>query len=133
MSNVQLVQDLYEAVGRGDLQQFLAAFDPNIAWREAESNPYEPGGNPWFGGEAITHNLLAKLGSEWDGFTVTPTAFYDAGDTITVEGRYTGTFKATGKKIDAQFCHVWKLAGGKLNSFQQYTDTAQWQDAMGAR
>jgi predicted enzyme related to lactoylglutathione lyase len=31
--------------------------------------------------------------------------------------------------IDAQFVHAWTLDGGKVTSFQQYTDTAQWQQA----
>jgi hypothetical protein len=33
----------------------------------------------------------------------------------------------TGKKLDAQACHVWKIRDGKVASFQQYVDTAQLQ------
>lgn len=58
---------------------------------------------------------------------------HGAGDSVVVEGRYTGTFKETRKDIDAQFCHVFKLRDGKVTSFQQFTDTAQWQSAMGSR
>jgi len=133
MSNVQILKDLYAAFGRGDVGAVLAAFDPKIEWREAESNPYKPDGKPWFGGDAITQNLFVKLATEWDGFTVMPQAFHDAGDTVVTEGRYTGTFKETGKGVDMQFCHVWKFAGGKLTSFQQYCDTAQLLDAAGMR
>ena len=60
-------------------------------------------------------------------------AFYVIGDTVVVEGRYTGTFKATGKSLDAQMCHVFKIRDGKLTSFQQFVDTAQMQEVMGAR
>ena len=133
MSNVQVIRDLYGAFGRGEIATVLEAFASNIEWREAEGNPYKPDGNPWFGGDAITENLFVKLGTEWDGFTVHPKTFHDAGDTVVVEGRYTGSFKATGKSLDAQFCHVWKLADGKLTSFQQYVDTAQLQDVAGVR
>jgi ketosteroid isomerase-like protein len=59
--------------------------------------------------------------------------FHDAGNNVVVEARYTGTHKATGKSIDAQACHVWGVGEGKLKSFQQYVDTAQLQDVMGAR
>ena len=72
-----------------------------------------------------------RLGSEWDGFTATAKTFYDAGDTVVVECGYTGVYKATGKSIDAQACHVWKLSEGKVTSFQQYLDTGQLQEAMG--
>lgn len=69
---------------------------------------------------------------KWDGFTVTPSVVSDAGSTVVGEGRYTGTYKATGKSIDAQFCHVFGVEDGKLTSFQQYTDTGQFQETMGA-
>jgi ketosteroid isomerase-like protein len=52
---------------------------------------------------------------------------------VVVEARYTGTFKETGKALDAQVCHIWKLGDGKVTSFQQYVDTAQLQDVEGAR
>jgi ketosteroid isomerase-like protein len=64
---------------------------------------------------------------------VHPKDFHDAGDTVIVEDRYTGTFKATGKSADAQYCHIFKARDGKVTSFQQFVDTAQMQDAMGAR
>ena len=48
------------------------------------------------------------------------------------EGRYAGSHKGTGKALDAQFCHVFKLRDGKVTSFQQYVDTARLQDVMGA-
>ena len=131
MSNVQLVKDAYEAFGRGDVPGVLARFAPNIQWREAEGHPYQPTGEPWIGGEAISQNLFMKLATEWDGFKVAPKTFHDAGDTVVVEARYTGGFKGTGKSLDAQVCHVWKVRDGKIVSFQQYTDTAQWRAVVG--
>jgi ketosteroid isomerase-like protein len=50
-----------------------------------------------------------------------------------VEARYTGTYKATGKKLAAQVCHIRKLRDGKITSFQQYVDTAQLQEVAAAR
>ena len=133
MSNVQLAQDLYEAFNRGDIAAVLGAFDPGIEWREAEGNPYQPSGSPWVGGEAITQNLFTKIPSDFDGFTLLPKDFHEAGDTVVVELRYSGTGTATGKSLDAQVCHVLKFRDGKLTSFQQFVDTAHLQDVMGAR
>ena len=133
MSNVRLVQDVYTAFGRGDIQAVLGAFDPKIEWREAEGNPYQPSGKPWIGPNVILESLFMRLSGEWDAFTVHPARFHEAGDTIVVEGRYRGAFKGGPKKLDAQFCHVWKVRDGKVASFQQYVDTAQLQDVMKAR
>jgi ketosteroid isomerase-like protein len=131
MNSVQIVKDLYDAFGRGDIPTVLAGLDAACEWREAEGNPYQPSGAPWIGPEAVLENLFVRRGGEWDGVTVTPREFHGAGDTVVVEGRYTGTFTATGKQLDAQVCHVWKLRGGKLASFQQYVDTAQLGAVMG--
>jgi uncharacterized protein len=133
MRNLETLKGGYEAFGRGDVPAVVGIFDPNIEWREAEGNPYKPDGGPWIGGAAIVQNLFMRLATEWDDFAVTANEFHDAGETITVEGRYGGTSKATGKSMDAQFCHVWRFRDGKATSFQQYVDTAQWQEAMGTR
>jgi ketosteroid isomerase-like protein len=130
MAGADLLRGLYEAFGRGDMGTVLGTMDPSISWREAEGNPYRMDGVAWVGPNEIVENLFVKLGTEWDGFTVTPAKFLESGDQVIVEGRYTGTYKATGKSIDAQFCHVWDVKNGKVMAFQQYTDTAQFQGAM---
>jgi ketosteroid isomerase-like protein len=65
-----------------------------------------------------------KLGSEWDGFSAVPVEFIDGGDTVVALGTYSGTYKATGKRLSVPFAHVWKMEGGKVITFLQYTDTA---------
>jgi len=130
MSGTEIMTGLYEAFGRGDVEAVLGAMDPQIHWYEAESNPYMPSGEPWIGPDAVLNNLFMRLGDDWDGFTVTPSAFHDAGDVVVVEARYTGRNNGTGKPLDAQVCHVWTLKDGKITKFQQYVDTAKLQDVM---
>ena len=67
---------------------------------------------------------MRRAGGEWDGFSAQPIAFHDAGNVVTVEGRYRGSFKASGRPLDAQFCHVWTVRDGKVATFRQYVDTA---------
>ncbi|MEJ2481821.1 MAG: nuclear transport factor 2 family protein [Gemmatimonadota bacterium] len=133
MNGVEIISGMYEAFGRGDIPAVLGAMDPDIHWHEAEGNPYMPSGEPFVGPDAILNNLFAKLGEEWDGFTVHPKTYHDAGDVVAVECRYTGKNHATGKDLDAQVCHIWTLRDGKVTRFQQYVDTAGLQDAMGRR
>jgi ketosteroid isomerase-like protein len=52
-------------------------------------------------------------------------AAFGAGDAVVVLGRYKGVFKATGRALDAQLVHVWRVEDGKVVAFQQYTDTLQ--------
>ncbi|MGH9382951.1 MAG: nuclear transport factor 2 family protein [Vicinamibacterales bacterium] len=133
MDNVRLLKNLYEAFGRGDIPTVLGAMSADIRWYLAEGNPYMPSGEAWVGPDAVLNNLFMKLGGEWDGFAVRPKSFHGADDSVIVEARYSGTYKATGKSIDAQVCHVWDIKDGKMTRFQQYVDTAKIQDAMGTR
>ena len=127
MSNVILAKGIYDAFGRGDIPTVLAAFHPDIEWREAEGNPYQPDGAAWQGPDAVLEKLFKRIGAEWEGFTVTVLTLHDAGDFVVMEGRYTGTYKPTNKSVDAQVCHVLRFRAGRLASFQQYVDTAQLQ------
>jgi uncharacterized protein len=130
MSNVELVKGLYEAFRQGDVPAVLGAMDPAVEWHEAESNPYGAGG-PFIGPDAVLQHVFMKLAADWDGFAVHPHTFHDAGDTVIVELRYSGTFKATGAGSDTQACHVWRMRNGKVAGFQQYVDTARLKELMG--
>ena len=105
-------------------------FHPDLEWRQAEGNPYHPDGAAWVGPQEVLEKLFMRLGSEWEGSTVTVHAFHDAGERVVMEGRYTGTYKPSSRNVDAQVCHVLRFEGGKLLSFQQYVDTGQLQVVM---
>jgi uncharacterized protein len=133
VDNVRLLKNLYDAFGRGDIPNVLGMMSSDIKWYEAESNPYMPSGEAWVGPDAVLNNLFMRLGGEWDGFTVHPGSFHGAGDSVIVEARYSGTYKPTGKRLDAQVCHVRDVKDGKLTRFQQYVDTAKLRDVMEAK
>ena len=102
MDNVTLLKNLYNAFGRGDIPTVLGAMSPEIKWHQAESNPDRPGGEAWVGPDAVLNNSFMRIGAEWEGFTVHIWAFHDAGDSVIVEARYSGTYKSTGKKADGR-------------------------------
>lgn len=122
--NVDLVRAVYDSFAAGDVPGVLARMSPDIVWNEAESFPYADG-NPYRGHDAILAGVFARLGSDWEGFAAVPEEFLDAGDTVVVLGRYRGTFRATGRALDAQLAHVWRIRDGMAVGFQQYTDTLQ--------
>lgn len=129
-SNIELAKRLYALFGQGDIPGVLGLFDPGIEWREAEGNPYQPDGSPWIGPDAVLNKLFARIGADWDGFTVTPRTFTATAHGVLVEGRYTGAYKTTGRALDVQVAHVLTMRDGKISAFQQYVDTAALQLAM---
>jgi ketosteroid isomerase-like protein len=128
--NVSLVQNIYSAFARGDVPEVLSHFADDIQWNEADNFPYADG-NPYVGPNRILEGVFARLGAEWEVFTVDPAEFLDAGEKVVVLGRYGGKYKGNGREVDAQFAHVWIIEGGRVKGFQQYTDTAQFQRAVG--
>lgn len=129
VENVQIVRDLYDAFGKGDVPAVLGKFAKNIEWREADNFIYADR-NPYVGPTAILEGVFMRIVSEWDNFTVTPESVLDAGDQVITLGTYSGTYKKTGKAVKAQMVHVWNLVEGKAVKFQQYTDTKQFADAV---
>jgi ketosteroid isomerase-like protein len=126
-TNSELIRGLYTAFANGDVASVVGAFDDDIRWIEADGFPY---GGTYVGPDAVVGNVLAKLGSEWDGFSAVPDAFVAEGDVVVALGRYGGAYKATGKSFSAPFAHVWTVRDGKIVRFQQYTDTVLVQAAL---
>lgn len=127
--NVEIVQGMYDAFAAGDGAAVLAKFSPDIIWNEAESNSLA-NGNPYIGPQAIAEGVFARLGQEWETFTLTDQNLYGVGeDMVLVTGRYQGKHAITGKMIDAQHVHVWWFEDGMATRFQQYVDTKQLAEA----
>ena len=122
--NVELVRAGYAAFAAGDVPAVLGAMSPEIVWHEAENFPYADR-NPYLGPEAVLTGVFGRIATDWDGFAAVPKEMLDAGDTVIVLGRYNGTYRATGRTLDAQLAHVWRVADGRIVGFQQYTDTLQ--------
>ena len=122
--NVDLVRGIYESLAAGDIAGVVGPMSPDIVWHEAENFPYADG-SPYRGPDAVVAGVFARFGVEWERFAASRDEYIDAGDTVVVLGRYTGSFKATGRPMNAQFAHVWRVADGKVVGFQQYADTLQ--------
>lgn len=120
MSNLNSVQKVYDAFAKGDIPSVLGFLTPDIDWTEAEGFPYA---GTYHGPKAVLEGVFMRLGSEWNGFAAVPDEFIDGGDTIVALGKYSGTYKKTGKSFQANFAHVWKVREGKAVRFIQYVDT----------
>jgi ketosteroid isomerase-like protein len=127
--NVKVVREIYNAFAKGDIPSVLGKFGKQIEWREADNSTYADR-NPYVGPQAVLEGVFMRLGSEWNGFTVEPSAILDAGEYVVTLGHYSGTAKKTGKSVHAQMVHVWSIEDGKAVKFQQYTDTKQFADAV---
>lgn len=96
-----------------------------IEWNEAENFIYADR-NPYKSPSAVAEGVFGRLVADWENYKATATTILEADDESVVGlGRSTGTHRVTGKPLDAQFVHIWKLKDGKIIGFQQYIDTLQ--------
>ena len=127
--NEAILRKAYEDFAKGDVPAVLAVLDGDIRWFEAEGNPLWQG-VPAIGPQQVVEQVFTRIMQDYDGFTITVNRIVGLGDTAVMEGRYTGSGKASGRPLDAQVAHVWDFKDGKAVRFQQYVDTAQLQQVL---
>jgi ketosteroid isomerase-like protein len=120
LSNLDTVKAIYQAFAEADIPSVLGFLSRDIAWTEAEGFPYA---GTYHGPNSVLTDVFMRLATEWNGFAAVPEEFIDGGETVVALGKYSGTYKATGKSFQANFAHVWKLQDGKAIRFVQYVDT----------
>ncbi|MFF2053399.1 nuclear transport factor 2 family protein [Leifsonia sp. NPDC058194] len=127
-SNRDIIAEHYRASDRGDLAGMLAPLADDVEWTEMAGIPYA---GTYRGPAAVRTNVFERIAAEWDGYVAAITELIDGGDTIVGIGTYSGTYRATGRYFVARVAHVWRLEGGRVVRFEQFTDTALVRDALG--
>lgn len=126
-SPLHVIEDHYAASARGDLVGMLAPLAPAVAWTEMAGYPYA---GTYHGVAAILEGVFRRIGAEWSDYQAVPAEIVESGEHVVAFGRYSGTYKATGKYMEAKFVHHWTVRDGQVVRFEQYTDTHLVQQAM---
>ncbi|WP_186142980.1 nuclear transport factor 2 family protein [Burkholderia gladioli] len=121
---IEIVQDFYAALERGDAPQALALMSEDIEWTTMWHYQAKERGP-----QAVAEGLLAPLMAEWSSFRIAPTEFVSEGETVVSIGRFVGTHGTNGKTADAGYAHVWTVRSGHIARFRQYIDTKAVADA----
>jgi len=130
MTNLDTVRKIYRDFAAGNAAAILDVFADDVEFRLAEHHPYRGSAGAWHGKQEIAKEFFAVAGPEWQSWTIGVEQTVEAPDTVIVEGRYTGLYKPTGRRMDIQVCHVWRFRGERVASFHQYVDTAALRRVM---
>jgi len=130
MTHIDTVRKIYRDFAAGDAAAILDVFADDVEFRLAEHHPYRGSAGAWRGKQAIAQEFFAVAGPEWQSWTIGVEQTVEAPDAVIVEGRYTGLYKPTGRRMDVQVCHVWRFRGNRVVSFHQYVDTAALRRVM---
>ncbi|XAH23353.1 nuclear transport factor 2 family protein [Xylophilus sp. GW821-FHT01B05] len=127
-ANLDIVRAHYAASAQGNVAGMMANVSPQVRWTEMAGFPCA---GTWVGPQAVADNVFAVLGRDWIGYRFELQTLIDGGgDQVIGVGDYHGTFRATGKALQARVAHVWKLQDGKIVAFEQFTDTLLVRQAM---
>ena len=127
-SNVTLIQGLYAAFGRGEINTIVEAANPDIVWRIEGRKDDHPLFGDWKG-RAGVQEFFKTLAAGQEATAFSPQEFYPSGDHVFVIGHYGWTMKKTGRIAESKFCHVFTIKDGRIAAFLEFTDTARFAQA----
>jgi uncharacterized protein len=121
--NIALIQSLYAAFGRGDIDSIEAATTPDVTFgldgrlQDAPIFRYHKG-------HAGVRDFFRILAETHDITSFTPEEFYSDRDKVFVLGRYGWTMKPSGHSGESEWLHVWTIRNGKVAAVRSLNDTA---------
>lgn len=121
---VTVVQGIYEAFGRGDVPAILAFCAPDTAWEVVGRAGGYPLWDTFKGAEGVVKFFTTVAAEEtFSDFTIHEV--HGAGEVVTALGHAAYTLNKTGKTVDSDFIHLFRVQDGKVVSFREFSDTAQ--------
>jgi hypothetical protein len=132
MGNLQTVQEIYAAFGRGDVPAILAKLADTVEWEYAAGSSEIPWLQPRRGREGA-EAFFASLGAIRIRRFV-PTRFLDGGEVVVVLVDIEFTVTATGKSVaEEDEVHLWHFdAQGRVTRFRHRVDTLAHAEACRA-
>jgi ketosteroid isomerase-like protein len=117
MSNIETVQSIYEAFGRGDFDAIVDRLAEDVEWdREAPAYGvpiFEPGT-----GRDHARRFFDQVMSDLEFHRFEPTNFLTGGDQVAVPIQVEATVRATGKGVEVLEIHLWTFGDdGKVSRF----------------
>lgn len=117
-----VVAQFYRAFGTGEVAAIAALLANDVRWQVGG-----PPSIPWAGVVTGRYAALASIAA-WRGAIESIESQRGAmiadGDAVVVTGTGRYRMRATGKEVDDRWVHVWRVAGGWIVAFDEYSDTA---------
>ena len=121
-TNREIVEEIYAAANRGDLEALAANFHPDVVLHQAPSLPY---GGDHKGREATMACLLAMFTEHWDVSALTVHNIAVDGDMVISAVDLTAIARPTGRQVEMPFRECFTIRDGLVVDLQPfYYDTA---------
>jgi ketosteroid isomerase-like protein len=130
VNNLQTVQEIYEAFGRGDVQAIVDRMADDVQWERWETGnaaqdadvPYM---RPRTGPDGVT-GFFAEIAEDFEMNSFSPHTFLQGDGHVAAVIELELTVSGTGKRLRDEEIHLWGFdADGKVSSFRHFLDTAK--------
>jgi ketosteroid isomerase-like protein len=119
-AEIDSLRRIYAAIQRRDSAGLQSNLAHDIEWILPESVPWGGAHHGHDGIEAMIQVFEDHVDGQWSD----PDDFLDAGDRVIVLGRLSGRARASDRRFEVPFAHVWGLTDGVPSSCRGYFDTA---------
>lgn len=122
--NIDLIQSIFEAFGRGDVAFIAARTTAGARW---DFNVRDSGA-PWHRpatGPAELPRFFSALADNVDFQRFEPRRFIADGDDVVVHVSLCYRVRSTGKVVDEDQLQWWRVHDGKVAALRHFEDTAQ--------
>lgn len=126
LTDVAVVERIYQAMASRDFETLLALIDPGVVITQDERLPW--------GGRFVGHDGFITFGAALTGAidsAVTHEAVFEADGHVYQMGRTKGTTKESGTAFDIAEVHRWVIRDGKAVEAHFAIDTTAMLEALG--
>jgi uncharacterized protein len=125
VTNVQKIQDLYSAFGRGDIPTILSYLAEDVDWNNSRVASRECPWNGNFSGRTHVPGFFRALEQQVDFTKFEPQTFIETGDHVAVLLHWTASLRKNGQTVGGDSVHVWRFnEHGQIGSYRHFNDTA---------
>jgi ketosteroid isomerase-like protein len=118
--NKEFIRNMFAELSKGNGAAFLDALADDIRFTIIGSSKYSGTFN---GKKELVERLLTPLAAQVEGgMAITPLNLIADGDYVVMQAQGKALAK-NGERYDNTYCHVFKIAGGKVKEVTEYLDT----------
>jgi ketosteroid isomerase-like protein len=121
--NIRIVQEIYEAVGRGDVAAILERVAEDADWAAEAAGDAAP----WYGrrtGKEGVAGFFADINASVEISEFTPHSYASGDDDVQLLVDWTFRPLANGRQTSMTMHHYWQLLDGKVVRFRGSEDSA---------
>ena len=115
-----LISSVYDAFRRGDIPAILNQVAPGAIWRQSPTLPW---GGDYRGPEGAAE-FFRKLDATMETVAFDVKENVAVGSDVFSFGIYSGKSRQTGRTGTAEWMFRWRVEGGRIVSYESYTDSA---------